>query len=814
MMSYKPSLKTKSLPLYATLVLGLLGCGSSNTQSTYSAQIERTTHGIAHVTASTIKNAAYGVGYAFAQDNFCTLAEKILQVNGEYAKYFGANALVIVGSSATPNITALSSDFFHRATYDKAQITTLWEQANAETRNMAEGYVAGVNRYLSNTGKANLPTACRNATWVRPITPSDIYLWWSSIATIAASQAFAQAIADGYQIPATPVANAKSQSAPVQLAKWKPDSTTKLALTQLAERQQNAASNGWAFGADTSANGKGALLTNPHWPWTGMNKFYQAHITVPGSYDAMGVTYAGAPFILIGFNKSFGWTHTVSTGPRFIIRRLSLVTGTPTSYTLDGVSKAMTSKSITVEVKDSPAQTRTYYSTEFGPLLQISPQLGWSATSAYALTDINMVNNRIGEQWMALGRSTTIEEAKQTLGSILGINLVNTIMIDSTGKAAYADYSTKPNLSDEKLSGNCAIAIPGLFPVMDGSRAACGADVDVSTRQPGLLPVDKLPFLSRSDYVANANNSFWLTNPTAPITNLPRINGNNGVFISDIGFRPRMNLITIADRLAGRDGLSGTKIDNATMQAMLIGSNAVPTAGNRGMVAELMMPTVKTLCQESSSVTMPDTTSQNISAVCSTLASWDQRYHPQSVGTHVFREFYVAASAMPSLWKTPFSSADPVNTPRDPNVENAAVKLGLQQALGTAARRLASFNITPQTPWGQLYYADVKGVKIGVGGGGNAEGTPNQIHGAINNLALGGYPAITGGSSYVSTMQFGANGPEVDAVLIPGQSTDPASAYYYDQLQQLWTQRKWLRLPFTPAEIRADVNYKTMTVAE
>ncbi len=41
---------------------------------------------------------------------------------------------------------------------------------------MARGYAEGVNRYLSDTGLANLPAECRNASWVRAITADDLYL--------------------------------------------------------------------------------------------------------------------------------------------------------------------------------------------------------------------------------------------------------------------------------------------------------------------------------------------------------------------------------------------------------------------------------------------------------------------------------------------------------------------------------------------------------------------------------------------------------------------------------------------------------------
>ncbi len=819
----------------ASAGLALLGaCGSSDANYEYEAEIRRTSYGIPHITASNAKGLGFGAGYAFAQDNFCVLADKIVQVNGERAKHFGADALASLGSSPVPSIKSLDSDFFYKLQYDKTSMAALWANATQESKDMAAGYAEGVNRWLQETGVANLPPDCRNGSWVRPITAADLYAWWSSITTISGSQAFAQAIADGYQQPAAapaPTASARPKAAAGGTRMAALPRTPKLTPKPMPVEQmlasagramaQDAAlaaagSNGWAFGKDTTSDGKGMLLTNPHWPWGGMSKFYQMHLTIPGQVDVMGVAYPGTPMVLVGFNAQVGWTHTVSTGPRFTIREMTLDATSPLRYMLDGVAKPMTAKAITVEVKDLPAVTRTYYTTEFGPLMRNAALgLTWTATKAFAFNDINLLNNRMVEQWMGLARSRSSEEARQSLGTILGAPLINTLIADSTGDAVYVDYSLKPYVEDAKLA---SCALPGVGqtltaqgrPTLDGSRSICNPDSDPGARQPGVLPMAKLPFLRRTDYVANANNSYWLTNPAQPITGLPSINGPAA---ADIGLRPRMNLIMIADRLAGRDGLAGTKVTPDSIRGMLIGSTAVPLAGNRSLAADLMMPAVTTLCAGSTVVAMADGTNQDFSTACTALAAWDKRYNAESVGTHVFREFFTAASALgAALWATPFSATDPVNTPRDPNLANASVNLGLRRALGTAVRNLQARGIALNKPWGELFYTAARGANIPAGGGTSAEGVANQMNGGA--LSATGYNNVSSGSSYVSAMAFGANGPEVDAVLIPGQSVNTASPYYYDQMQTLWAQRRWHRLPFTNAQIAADPNLSTLRIAQ
>ncbi|MBL0086623.1 MAG: penicillin acylase family protein, partial [Ideonella sp.] len=544
---------------FAAVMAALILAGCASLDSTDSVvEIRRTSFGIPHITAKDYRGLGYGAGHAFAQDNFCALAEKINQVNGERSRYFGATTLATTAGNPIGSITSLTSDFLYKLQYDKATIKALWSKADPQTQELADGYAAGYNRYLSETGAANLPVECRGAAWVRPIAADDLYLWWASFTTVAGSQAFAQSIVDGgHQLPAV-VGTGRASTTDAVLADAPPmDTRMMLASAGQAMAREaslgDSGSNGWAFGGKVTENGKGMLLTNPHWPWRALTKFYLLHLTIPGQIDVMGIAYPGSPVPLTGFNKDLGWTGTVSTGPRFVIREMTLGTS-PATYVVDGVTKAMTARTLTVEVKGGAPVTRTYYSTEFGPLLK-SAALGldWTSRKAFAFTDINLPNNRMMEQYLAMGRARTAEEGRQVMGAVLGSPLLNTLIADAAGDAVYMDYTTKPNLSDAQLM---ACALPGAGqtntaagrPTMDGSKSNCSPENDPSTRQPGLLPMGKLPFLRRDDYVANANNSYWLTNPAQPIAGMPQINGPAA---ADIGMRARMNLTTIMDRLAG-----------------------------------------------------------------------------------------------------------------------------------------------------------------------------------------------------------------------------------------------------------------------
>jgi acyl-homoserine-lactone acylase len=59
------------------------------------------------------------------------------------------------------------------------------------------------------------------------------------------------------------------------------------------------------------------LVGNPHFPWQGALRFYEAHLTVPGELDVYGASLLGSPAINIGFTDGVAWSATVSAGRRF-----------------------------------------------------------------------------------------------------------------------------------------------------------------------------------------------------------------------------------------------------------------------------------------------------------------------------------------------------------------------------------------------------------------------------------------------------------------------------------------------------------------
>ena len=172
---------TRTFRRAGLLAVALLGTRSLAAQaggSGFKAVIRTTSYGVPHILAPNPAGAGYGLGYAFAQQDLCTVAERWVTVRGERSKFFGAEG----PRETQQQVSNLESDFYWKRILSMNAVGRELRQPaplgpTRLVRNLVRGYVAGYNRYLAETGVANIPDRrCRGQVWVRPITEQDVYL--------------------------------------------------------------------------------------------------------------------------------------------------------------------------------------------------------------------------------------------------------------------------------------------------------------------------------------------------------------------------------------------------------------------------------------------------------------------------------------------------------------------------------------------------------------------------------------------------------------------------------------------------------------
>src|SRR5437588_9610656 len=126
----------------------------------YVAEIRRTAYGIPHILAGDYGSLGYGYGYAFAQDNLCVMADRVITLRGERSRYFGP--AVDSGDTLGASTDNLDSDIYYQSLRKSGIVRRLLARPaplgpTAQARELVDGYVAGYNRYLRDTGVAHLP---------------------------------------------------------------------------------------------------------------------------------------------------------------------------------------------------------------------------------------------------------------------------------------------------------------------------------------------------------------------------------------------------------------------------------------------------------------------------------------------------------------------------------------------------------------------------------------------------------------------------------------------------------------------------------
>ncbi|WP_395605103.1 acylase [Pseudomonas sp. B16120] len=747
----------------AGLLLGLSLAVSAREQVTQaSADIRRTSYGVPHIRAFDERGLGVGMGYAYAQDNLCLLANEVVTVNGERAKFFGPDQATLEERNN------LASDVFFNWLNTPEAVAAFWKAQSPQMQQRLEGYVAGYNRYLKEQGA---PAHCQ-AAWVRPLVVQDLVKLTRRLLVEGGVGQFAEAL-----VGATPPqATADVQSDAKGFA---------LAAANQQRFTLDRGSNAVAVGRDRSFNGRGMLLANPHFPWLGGMRFYQMHLTIPGQLDVMGAALPGLPVVNIGFNQHVAWTHTVDTSKHFTLYRLTLDPKDATRYLLDGKSIPLEKTAVTVQVKQADgslkAVSHNVYSSQFGPVVQWPGKLDWDSHYAFSLRDANLSNDRVLQQWYAMNRASSLKELQSSVHTLQGIPWVNTLAADDQGQSLYMNLSVVPNVSAAKLA-TCSDPRAGLQMIMlDGAHSACAWDIDPRAAQPGIFPADQLPQLQRTDYVQHSNDSAWMANPKAPLSGFsPVISQDN------IGLGPRARFALQRLQTLEQQPITVTDLQDMVMD------NEVYLAGQ-------VMPDLLTFCAN-----QLGTDANALQPLCTSLKNWDQRANLDSgVGLVHFINLMQHLQQIPDAWRVAFDPAHPLTTPSGLAIDRAPVAKALLEAMLASSAEVSKLG---QTRWGDIQ----------VSGQTPIHGGPQElgIYNAMQTVPRAdGKREVVSGTSYLQIVSFDDKGPNAVGVLAFSESSNPASAYSKDQTQG-FSEKKLHPLPFTEAQIKADPHYQIQTVKE
>jgi penicillin amidase len=242
-------------------------------------------------------------------------------------------------------------------------------------------------------------------------------------------------------------------------------------------------SNNWAVAPRRTAAGHALLAGDPHLELSLPSIWYELHLSVPGGLDVAGVTFAGSPGILIGFNREVAWSFT-NTGAD--VRDLYVETVDdsthPRRYRLDDEWVPVEERvEVFRGVGGEILATDTLRSTHRGPLVREGSR--WLSVRWTPLEATNP-----GEEFLALNRA----------GSVAGW---------LEGWQSFVAPAQNGLAADRR--GSIAIRSTARYPVRPGDGRG---DLlrDGSSRASdwtGALPIDRYPFSldPAQGFLASAN---------------------------------------------------------------------------------------------------------------------------------------------------------------------------------------------------------------------------------------------------------------------------------------------------------------------
>ncbi|MDO8707363.1 MAG: acylase [Pseudomonas sp.] len=758
----------------AGMLVGLsLAANARNAPEQASADIRRTSFGVPHIRAENERGLGYGIGYAYAQDNLCLLANEIVTVNGERSRYFGPDQLTVEERENQV------SDLFFTWLNTPEAVAGFWKAQTQPVRDLVEGYVAGYNRSLTERRAQGLPQQCQGE-WVRDITSQDLVKLTRRLLVEGGVGQFAEALAGA--TPPKAVAQAAGEGSSFQLA-----------ATRMQRFALDRGSNAVAVGSERSFNGRGMLLANPHFPWIGGMRFYQMHLTIPGKLDVMGAALPGLPMINIGFNQHLAWTHTVDTSKHFTLYRLQLDPKDSTRYLLDGQSLPMSKQTVTVNVKQPDGQTKAVshvvYSSQFGPIVQWPGKLDWDNQYAYSLRDANLENDRVLQQWYAMNQASSLKDLQASVHKIQGIPWVNTLAVDDQGQTLYMNLSVVPNVSADKLA-KCSDPRVGLqLIVLDGSNSACAWDIDPNAAQKGIYAADKLPQLQRRDYVQHSNDSAWMANPAQPLTGFSPLISQEG---QPLGLRSRFAL----NRLSTLS--EAGPVSAADLQRMVM-DDQVYQAGQ-------VMPDLLQFCANDLGAD-----AATLAPMCASLKTWDRSANLDSgLGFVHFQNVMEPLQQVPDIWRVAFDPKDPQHTPRGLALDNSQVTQAIREAMLASVEQVEKLGLKDDSRWGDIQVVSSGGQQTPIHGGPGTLGVYNAIQSIPRT---DGKLEVISGTSYLQVVTFDDKGPHAQGLLAFSLSSDPTSKYSRDQTVA-FSKKQLSPLPFTEQQITSDPKYQAQTIRE
>ena len=364
--------------------------------SLYKAEIKRDIWGVPHVYGETDADAAFGLAYAHAEDDFKNIAENMYLYRAQMGLRDG-----ISGAVQDYLIKVLKI----RENIDENYLIDLDENV----RKVIEAYATGINYWMIKNPE-------NEYSHFFPVTEKDI------VAGFAIQNLFFSGVVSSIE-------------------KLQREAEIKEEYTSLYRNQQFVTgSNVLAVNSNKTEDKSTRIIINSHQPLEGPLAWYEAHIKSDEGWNMMGGLFPGSPFIFVGFNENIAWGFTVNKPDLSDSYELTINPNNEDQYLLDGEWIDFTKETIKLPVKIfGPIQwtvERDAKYSQHGPVLEVGDK-------SYALRFSGMKDIKQVNQWYAMNKSQSIADWISAMKK-RSIVSFNGVFADKEGNIFFLHNSSSP----------------------------------------------------------------------------------------------------------------------------------------------------------------------------------------------------------------------------------------------------------------------------------------------------------------------------------------------------------------------------------
>lgn len=362
----------------------------STTVNPENITIYRDAWGIPHIFADTDPEVAYGLAWANAEDDFFTMQELLVSVQG--------SAGIMLGKEGAER------DFFTHAIGVRRAVQERMAQLPADYIAYLQGYCEGINAFA-----AAHPDEVR-VKGSFPVQPEDIMCGYAfAMAALTKVPQAVQAIMEG----------------------------------TIDQQEHTFGSNAFSFNSNRTADGGTMLTINPHQPIEGPFSWYEAHLVSGDGMNIHGALFPGGSSVFLGNGPNLGWAHTFNHLDLVDVFKLEMHPDKELHYKWNEQWIKLEERRVKLKVKlkwwlPKIAVKKTTYWSEIGAVVKSEENGDFYALKMPATEKIGA-----GEQWYRMNKAQNFTQFYNAI-SLGQTTMFNIVYADRNDTIFYINNAVMP----------------------------------------------------------------------------------------------------------------------------------------------------------------------------------------------------------------------------------------------------------------------------------------------------------------------------------------------------------------------------------